>query len=200
MLSHLLSIQCKYWKRSAASICSAALTESRIITCLCSWSMVSLITCVDWMITCWADLRLYVFTPQFAVNMFRTLPPSSNPTGAEFDPEEDEPTLEAAWPHLQVHTHLHTRTETWVLILYCKLMTVYQSLLTSSLLSSACLWILPTVLRVTWLSTKHSQKVYWPEVCNAGEHTLIILVAFSWCLSVFLYRSMYLVLSCICNS
>nr|BAG58386.1 unnamed protein product [Homo sapiens] len=38
----------------------------------------------------------------FAVNMFRTLPPSSNPTGAEFDPEEDEPTLEAAWPHLQV--------------------------------------------------------------------------------------------------
>lgn len=41
-------------------------------------------------------------TPQFSVNLFRTLPPSSNPTGAEFDPEEDEPTLEAAWPHLQV--------------------------------------------------------------------------------------------------
>ena len=40
--------------------------------------------------------------PQFSVNLFRTLPPSSNPTGAEFDPEEDEPTLEAAWPHLQV--------------------------------------------------------------------------------------------------
>lgn len=34
--------------------------------------------------------------------MFRTLPPPSNPHGAEFDPEEDEPTLEAAWPHLQV--------------------------------------------------------------------------------------------------
>lgn len=29
------------------------------------------------------------------------MPPSSNPNGAEFDPEEDEPTLEAAWPHLQ---------------------------------------------------------------------------------------------------
>ncbi|KAK7141817.1 hypothetical protein R3I94_011490 [Phoxinus phoxinus] len=38
----------------------------------------------------------------FAINMFRALPPSSNPTGAEFDPEEDEPTLEAAWPHLQL--------------------------------------------------------------------------------------------------
>ncbi|XP_058799907.1 serine/threonine-protein phosphatase 2A 56 kDa regulatory subunit gamma isoform isoform X3 [Phymastichus coffea] len=37
----------------------------------------------------------------FAVNLFRTLPPSSNPNGAEFDPEEDEPTLEVAWPHLQ---------------------------------------------------------------------------------------------------
>ncbi|XP_043992676.1 serine/threonine-protein phosphatase 2A 56 kDa regulatory subunit delta isoform isoform X1 [Gambusia affinis] len=38
----------------------------------------------------------------FSINVFRTLPPSSNPTGAEFDPEEDEPTLEAAWPHLQL--------------------------------------------------------------------------------------------------
>ncbi|XP_076032067.1 serine/threonine-protein phosphatase 2A 56 kDa regulatory subunit gamma isoform-like isoform X4 [Oratosquilla oratoria] len=38
----------------------------------------------------------------FALNLFRTLPPSSNPSGAEFDPEEDEPTLEAAWPHLQL--------------------------------------------------------------------------------------------------
>ncbi|RTG85667.1 serine/threonine-protein phosphatase 2A regulatory subunit B' [Schistosoma bovis] len=36
------------------------------------------------------------------VNLFRTLPPPSNPSGAEFDPEEDEPTLEAAWPHLQL--------------------------------------------------------------------------------------------------
>ena len=38
----------------------------------------------------------------FSVNLFRTLPPSTNPQGAEFDPEEDEPTLEAAWPHLQL--------------------------------------------------------------------------------------------------
>jgi len=38
----------------------------------------------------------------FSVNLFRALPPSTNPNGAEFDPEEDEPTLEAAWPHLQL--------------------------------------------------------------------------------------------------
>lgn len=44
----------------------------------------------------------FPFLLQFNTNIFRTLPPSSNPNGAEFDPEEDEPTLEAAWPHLQV--------------------------------------------------------------------------------------------------
>jgi len=38
----------------------------------------------------------------FSVNLFRALPPTCNPSGAEFDPEEDEPTLEAAWPHLQL--------------------------------------------------------------------------------------------------
>ncbi|XP_031833515.1 serine/threonine-protein phosphatase regulatory subunit widerborst isoform X1 [Nomia melanderi] len=33
-----------------------------------------------------------------SANLFRTLPPSENP---DFDPEEDDPTLEASWPHLQ---------------------------------------------------------------------------------------------------
>lgn len=38
----------------------------------------------------------------FDVNLFRTLSPPENPNAAMFDPEEDEPTLEAAWPHLQL--------------------------------------------------------------------------------------------------
>lgn len=38
----------------------------------------------------------------FALNTFRSLPPLSNPSGAEYDPEEDEPNLEAAWPHIQL--------------------------------------------------------------------------------------------------
>ncbi|CAB3397585.1 unnamed protein product [Caenorhabditis bovis] len=38
----------------------------------------------------------------FATNLFRPLSPPTNPIGAEFDPDEDEPTLEAAWPHLQL--------------------------------------------------------------------------------------------------
>lgn len=38
---------------------------------------------------------------QFSANLFRTIPP---PIDREegYDPEEDEPTLEAAWPHLQL--------------------------------------------------------------------------------------------------
>jgi serine/threonine-protein phosphatase 2A regulatory subunit B' len=48
-----------------------------------------------------AQLNYRNYSLQFAINLFRTLPPSSNPNGAEFDPEEDEPTLEVAWPHLQ---------------------------------------------------------------------------------------------------
>ncbi|PBC33836.1 Serine/threonine-protein phosphatase 2A regulatory subunit [Apis cerana cerana] len=34
-----------------------------------------------------------------SANLFRTLPPSETP---DFDPEEDDPTLEASWPHLQL--------------------------------------------------------------------------------------------------
>ena len=42
--------------------------------------------------------------PQIACNLFRTLPPSDNP---DFDPEEDDPTLEASWPHLTVQHTSH---------------------------------------------------------------------------------------------
>jgi hypothetical protein len=47
-------------------------------------------------------LFLNVFR-QISANLFRTLPPSENP---DFDPEEDVPTLEASWPHLQVRVCL----------------------------------------------------------------------------------------------
>ncbi|PWN38107.1 protein phosphatase 2A regulatory B subunit [Meira miltonrushii] len=38
----------------------------------------------------------------FGANLFRSIPPQVNPTGDAFDPEEDEPVLELAWPHLQI--------------------------------------------------------------------------------------------------
>ncbi|SPN98966.1 related to B56-delta regulatory subunit of protein phosphatase 2A [Cephalotrichum gorgonifer] len=38
----------------------------------------------------------------FATNLFRPIPPPVNPQGEAFDPEEDEPVLEVAWPHIQV--------------------------------------------------------------------------------------------------
>lgn len=41
-------------------------------------------------------------TQMFATNVFRVLSPPSHPSGTEFDPDEDDPTLEASWPHLQL--------------------------------------------------------------------------------------------------
>lgn len=38
----------------------------------------------------------------FCKNLFRPIPPPINPQGEAFDPEEDEPVLEVAWPHIQV--------------------------------------------------------------------------------------------------
>lgn len=60
-------------------------------------------------INCSKEDKLLTFPSQFAINLFRTLPPSSNPNGAEFDPEEDEPTLESSWPHLQIVYELFLR-------------------------------------------------------------------------------------------
>ena len=45
---------------------------------------------------------LMTFPGQFSSNLFRSIPPQVNPTGDAFDPEEDEPVLELAWPHLQI--------------------------------------------------------------------------------------------------
>ena len=44
-----------------------------------------------------------------AANLFRALPPSSHDTD-NYDPEEEEPTLEPAWPHLQVRCRTLART------------------------------------------------------------------------------------------
>jgi serine/threonine-protein phosphatase 2A regulatory subunit B' len=43
-----------------------------------------------------------MFFLKFCINLFRALPPITNPSGADYDPEEDEPNLEVAWPHLQL--------------------------------------------------------------------------------------------------
>lgn len=60
------------------------------------------------------------FCLQISSNIFRTLPPSDNP---DFDPEEDEPTLEASWPHIQVCdsslSSLLVRQEMWILQSFC---------------------------------------------------------------------------------
>ncbi|KAL9103083.1 MAG: hypothetical protein Q9163_001850 [Psora crenata] len=45
----------------------------------------------------------------FSKNLFRPIPPPMNPQGEAFDPEEDEPVLEVAWPHIQVVYELFLR-------------------------------------------------------------------------------------------
>ena len=38
----------------------------------------------------------------FAKNIFRAIPPSPNPVGDEYDPEDDEPLYDPAWPHMHL--------------------------------------------------------------------------------------------------
>ncbi|XP_014394282.1 PREDICTED: serine/threonine-protein phosphatase 2A 56 kDa regulatory subunit alpha isoform isoform X3 [Myotis brandtii] len=45
------------------------------------------------------EIKRATLNELISANIFRTLPPSDNP---DFDPEEDEPTLEASWPHIQL--------------------------------------------------------------------------------------------------
>lgn len=37
----------------------------------------------------------------FSANVFRVLSPPDDPNAAAFDPEEDEPVMEVAWPHME---------------------------------------------------------------------------------------------------
>ena len=51
----------------------------------------------------------------FSLNLFRTLAPTNSPNGTEFDPEEDEPTIEAAWPHFQLLYEFFLRLDSLLL-------------------------------------------------------------------------------------
>jgi Protein phosphatase 2A regulatory B subunit (B56 family) len=43
-----------------------------------------------------------------SANLFRALPPSRGADQENYDPDEEEPTLEPTWPHLQVHSSSET--------------------------------------------------------------------------------------------
>ena len=46
-------------------------------------------------------------------NLFRALPPTKAHEQDNLDPEEEEPTLEPAWPHLQVRITLQLASQSW---------------------------------------------------------------------------------------
>lgn len=53
--------------------------------------------------------HLLTFAIKVSINLFRPLPPHINPNGAQYDPEEDEPILEEAWPHIHIVYELFLR-------------------------------------------------------------------------------------------
>lgn len=67
------------------------------------------------------------------MNLFRPLPPKMNPKGPEVDPDEDEPVLEAAWPHVQIVYEFFLRFVGFLILIF-----VFWSV--------SCLMILPVVL------------------------------------------------------
>lgn len=55
--------------------------------------------------SCFPEPIMGTLVQMVASNIFRTLPPPTSAAvvaGAAYDPEDDEPTLESAWPHLQI--------------------------------------------------------------------------------------------------
>lgn len=46
---------------------------------------------------------------QFSVNTFRTISPQAVPANEVYEPDEEEPALETAWPHLQLVYELFLR-------------------------------------------------------------------------------------------
>ncbi|PHJ23385.1 protein phosphatase 2a regulatory b subunit (b56 family) protein [Cystoisospora suis] len=51
---------------------------------------------------CFNDTNLPDVVHMVSANIFRALPPSHASNSATYDPEEEEPTLESSWPHLQI--------------------------------------------------------------------------------------------------
>ena len=98
-----------------------------------------------------AIIPQYLFYLQIACNLFRTLPPSDNP---DFDPEEDDPTLEASWPHLTVSQYETS---------FCIMLILFIS---------ACLWIFPEISGVTRLPTIDREKGYWSKIRSPTSRTV----------------------------
>ena len=79
--------------------------------------------------------------------MFRTLPASDNP---DLEPEEDDPTLEASWPHLTVIKLNVTNYR----VINCIIIIIIP----------ARLWVFLAFPRVPRLPAIDWQKSHWSEI------------------------------------
>ncbi|KAJ2804084.1 serine/threonine-protein phosphatase 2A 56 kDa regulatory subunit delta isoform [Coemansia guatemalensis] len=67
---------------------------------------------LDYISVCTGVITLDIYPKLFkmvSANLFRTIPPQINAFGDPFDPEEDEPREEPAWPHLCLVYHIFLR-------------------------------------------------------------------------------------------
>uniref|UniRef100_A0A1I8BP83 Serine/threonine protein phosphatase 2A regulatory subunit n=1 Tax=Meloidogyne hapla TaxID=6305 RepID=A0A1I8BP83_MELHA len=68
--------------------------------------------CIDFITLKKAVIHEDFYVPlfdMFSTNVFRVLSPPTHPIGTEYDPDEDDPTLEPSWPHLQLVYDLFLR-------------------------------------------------------------------------------------------
>eukprot|EP01132_Coremiostelium_polycephalum_P004338 gene4338-5429_t len=65
----------------------------------------ALLQCVEYLMVNREVFHESIYATLFdmvGTNLFRPLPPRTNPYGVMYDPEEDEPILEAGWAHIQI--------------------------------------------------------------------------------------------------
>lgn len=83
---------------------------------VCSWACGGLPTCRE---AVESDLCMRMATQDIifmlSANLFRALPPSRGADQENYDPDEEEPTLEPTWPHLQVCWHVAAPSPYWAL-------------------------------------------------------------------------------------
>lgn len=67
-------------------------------SCCCLGCAAGTVAYTGHMLQIFTDTVIPDIIRMISMNMFRALPPQNE----EFDPDEDEPSLEPSWPHLQV--------------------------------------------------------------------------------------------------
>ena len=72
--------------------------RSHRVHLLGSTADIGILTCISELCPCRSEDIVFMLN----ANLFRALPPSKGGDQENYDPDEEEPSLEPTWPHLQV--------------------------------------------------------------------------------------------------